>query len=72
MIKWIETTYPRQKGKWEGFTKEDIANDEPASYEICNNTHLHVVYGGIPTMRMASTEDAKIVAELIEKGRKAD
>ena len=54
-----------------GYTSQDIENEEVSKYEIRYNTHLHIHSSNIGIIYLASNSDAKLVAELIEKGRTA-
>ena len=63
--------------KWEkakphchnGYTEDDLINGDAPKYQIEYNAHLKINSSHHNTIYLASTEDAKQCAELIEKGR---
>jgi hypothetical protein len=70
LIKWKESDI--LKNVLYGYTAEDIENEEISKYEIRYNTHLIIHSSNIGKIYLASIEDAKQCAELIERGRAAE
>ena len=64
LIKW-----EKNKTRYTGYTEDDLINGDVAKYEIEYNTHLKINSSHHNTIYLASIDDAKLCAELIERGR---
>ena len=59
------------KHKERGSTQEELQHDRQATYEIYHNCNLIINSANTTKHYLASNADAKLMAELIEKGRTA-
>jgi hypothetical protein len=69
MLEWLKSDLT---GTLYGSTKADLEEDNLATYEIRNTTLSYNDNNICVKIRCASLDDAKLVAEIIERGRVAE